>query len=113
MSDELVISKEALLKGGLPEETVTIAGLGTVRIRSLSRAEFMRVREYDKEGWEIGVVTCGLVEPALTEDEVRDWRTVVAPKVFDDVAGEVIRLSGLRTAAVEEARRSFPGEPAT
>lgn len=108
MSDDLVISKEAFLKSGLPEETVTIDGLGTVRVRSLSRAEFLDVREKDTVGWEIGVVTCGLVEPALTEDEVKQWRETTTPRVFDDLAGEVLRVSGLRAAAVGEAKRSFP-----
>jgi hypothetical protein len=118
MSD-LIISKEALLKSGLPEETVTVDGLGTVRVRSLSRAEFLRVRQADAEGWEIGLVAAGLVEPALTEDEVRDWHNSVAPKVFDVLAGEILRVSGLRkaveevVAAVEDAKRNFPAGPAT
>lgn len=109
MSDGVPISKEAFLKVSLPEEVVTVEGLGTVRIRSLSRAEFMQVRQSDADGWEIGVVAHGLVEPALTEDEIREWRaSCSAPQLFDDLAGEVLRISGLRKAAVAEAKRSFP-----
>lgn len=110
MSDNPIISKETLLKGSLPEEVVTIEGLGTVRVRSLSRTEFMRVRQASTDGWEIGLVAHGLVEPALTEAEVEEWRNTVTPHVFDDLAGEVLRVSGLRKAAEEEAKRSFPPE---
>lgn len=108
MSDEPIISKEALLKGNLPEEVVTVEGLGVVRVRSVSRDEYMRLRQSDATGWEIGLVTFGLVEPALTEDEVREWRAAVTPQVFDDLAGEVLRVSGLRKTSVGEAKRSFP-----
>lgn len=112
MSDGVILSKEAFLKVSLPEEVVTVEGLGPVRIRSLSRAEFMKVRQSDADGWEIGIVTYGLVEPALTEDEVREWReTSSAPQLFDDLAGEILRISGLRKAAVAEAKRSFPEGP--
>lgn len=115
MSD-LVISKEALLKSGLPEETVTIEGLGSVRVRSISRAEFLKLRQSDSEAWEIGLVAAGMVDPALTEDEVREWHGTVAPKLFDDLAAEILRVSGLRkvvdqvTSAVEAAKRNFQSE---
>lgn len=109
---ELILSKETLLKSGLPEETITVDGLGTVRVRSLSRAEFLRIRQADGEGWEIGIVACGLVEPALSEEEVRDWHGRVAPRIFDDLAAEILRVSGLRKAtadpAVEDATHNFP-----
>lgn len=117
MSENVILSKEALLKSGLPEEVVTVEGLGAVRIRSLSRAEFIQHRESDREGWEAGVVACGLVEPALTEDEVREWRKNVMPRVFDELAAEVLRISGLRAAfdeavkeTVKDAKQSFQGE---
>lgn len=116
MSD-VILTKEALLKSGLPEETVTINDLGAVRVRSLSRAEFLQLRQADADGWEIGIVVAGLVEPALTEDEVRDWHRSIPPKVFDDLAGEILRVSGLRKvaeqavqAAVGAAKRNFQDE---
>jgi hypothetical protein len=105
----LILSKEAFMKVSLPEEPVTVEGLGTVRVRSLSRAEYMRIRTNDAEGWEIALVALCMVEPSLTEDEVREWReTMAAPKLFDDLAGEVLRVSGLRQTAVAEAKQSFP-----
>lgn len=111
MSDGPILSKEAFLKTGLPEETVSVDGLGTVRVRSLSRAEFMEVRDRDRAGWEIGLVAFGLIDPALTEEEVRAWRETITPRVFDDLAGEVLRVSGLRPTAVGEAKQSFPEGP--
>lgn len=110
MTSGPIVSKETLLKACVSEETVDIAGLGTIRVRSLSRAEFMDVRGRDEAGWDVGVVAYGLVDPALTEDEVRNWRNVAPPRVFDDVAGEVLRVSGLRAVAVGEAKRTFPEE---
>lgn len=124
MSDSLPISKEAFLKPGLPEETVTIDNLGTVRIRSLSRAEFLKHRMADGTGWEVGIIAAGLVEPALSEDEVRVWLDGCMPKVSDDLGAAILRLSGLRKAldeigqahanpAVEDAKRNFRDEPGT
>jgi hypothetical protein len=110
MSDQLLpLSKEAFLKVALPEEVVEVDGLGPVRIRSLSRAEFMDIRERDRNEWEVGLVAYGLAEPVLSEDEVRAWRTQqAAPKMFDDLAGEVLRVSGLRPTSVGDAKRTFP-----
>lgn len=111
MTDGPIISREALLKGNLPEEVVMVAGIGPVRVRSISRAEYMSLRVSDGEGWEIGLVSAGLVDPALSTDDVEALRKVVDPKTFDDLAGEVLRVSGLRKTAEEavaEAKQSFP-----
>lgn len=119
MSDHPILSKEALLKTGLPEEPVEIKDLGMVRIRSISRGEFVRIRELDLTAFETQLVAFGLVEPLLTEDEVKEWRDSVTPHVFDDLAGEILRVSGLRKAvdeampaqakpAVEAAGSQFP-----
>lgn len=100
MSDP-ILSKEALLKTGLPEEAVEIKNLGMVRVRSISRGEFVRIREMDLTEFETQLVAMGLVEPRLTEDEVKEWRDSVTPHVFDDLAGEILRVSGLRKALDE------------
>lgn len=106
--DELIVSKEAFMKGGLPEEVVPVEGLGNVRIRSISRAEYMRVRTMDVDAFETAVLAAGLLEPTLSEDEVRQWRESVMAQVSDNLLGEVLRISGLRKTAVEEAKQSFP-----
>lgn len=110
MSDPIV-SKDTLLKPRLTEGTVAIPGVGTVRIRSLSRAEVLTAGERDRTGWEVALLAAGVVEPDLTEDEVRQWRENAPPDTVNVVAEAILGLSGMLSTAVGEAKRSFPEEP--
>lgn len=112
MSD-VIISKEALLKGTLPETTFEIPDVGAVRIRGLSRAEVVAwIEQQDFETREVYALAAGMVEPMLSEGDVREWRCHVGSQVIKSVADEILRLSGLLEPqkAVQEAKQSFQEE---
>lgn len=105
---EFIISKEAFLKTSLPEGTVDVPGIGTVRIRGLSRSEVMIAGERDKTGWEVALLALGIVEPELTEDEVRAWRETTTTRVVNTVTEAVLGLSGMLRTSLGEAKATFP-----
>jgi hypothetical protein len=107
--------KETFLKARLPEKEVDLDGVGTVRVRSLSRAEAGRLKDYtdNADDAEVYVLTVGLVDPALTEEEVRQWLQGATAGEVDIVTTAILGLSGLLGDAVGEARRSFRPEPGT
>lgn len=107
MSD-LVITKEALLKAGLPEADFEIPDTGTVRVRGMSRAEVLEFVELEREPREVHALVRGMVDPALTEDEVQTWRSNTTSAVIKAVTDEILRLSGMLGDPVKEAKRSFP-----
>jgi len=109
MSDPAVVSKEVLLKPQLPEELVEVAGLGAVRVRGLSRAEVVTAQAPDKDrnDFETALLTFGLVDPALTETEARQWRETALSKTVNDVSSAILRLSGLLPGAAKAAKRTF------
>lgn len=108
MSDTPIISKDVLLKAQLPESTVDVPGVGRMRVRGLSRMEVLLARDRDRAGWEASLLTAGLVEPALTEDEVNIWREGATTDVVNTVVEAILGLSGMLKKAVEEAKTSFP-----
>ena len=113
-----MISKDALIKGSLPEKEVELPGKGTVRVRGLTRAEVIRIGVLGREGKfdeaEVVILAAGLVEPSLTEDEVRQWRDSVPSTDVDPVADAIQALSGLGEGAekkmLNEAVQTFRSE---
>jgi hypothetical protein len=107
-----MLSKESLLARTLPQQDVDLAD-GTVRVRALSRTEAVHVATFgnDVNAAEVFIITCALIEPQLTEDEVRGWRDVAPTGEIDAVANTVLELSGLTPAAAEAALHRFPLGP--
>lgn len=97
----MTIDKAALLKGFLPEATVSLpSGAGEVRVRGLSRIEAVQLsRAIDKglDGVDAEVLACslGMLEPKLTEDEVSAWREVALAADVQAVAGRISELSNM------------------
>jgi hypothetical protein len=111
MSDTpIVISKEAILKPQLPEEVIDVAGLGPVRVRGLSRSEWMANKDRDGVEWEIGLLAVGLVDPKLSEEEIRQMREATTVKVIDEIASGILRLSGMLVSRGGDAKRTFQEE---
>lgn len=101
MSDEL---KERLFKPRLPESEVEVPGIGTVRVRGLSRAEVMVMRKAtDTEQLdgpralviERKMIAAGMVDPILTESEVGRWQAASAAGELEPVTARITELSGL------------------
>lgn len=101
-------------------DTVTIAGLGTVKVRALSlnehremRKEAMQGDTWDDRRWNALLLMHGLDEPALTYDQaVQVTEMPVGP--VDELLAEILRISGLLPGgmvdakAVDAAEATFP-----
>lgn len=106
--------KSILLKPRLPERDVDLEGVGTIRIRALSRTEADQLGRYGGkyEDAAVFILSTGLVDPVLTPDEVRQWRSAATTDEVETVNNAILDLSGLlddkKVAA--EARQSFPAQ---
>jgi hypothetical protein len=96
------MDKAALLAATLPHDDVDLpSGAGTVRVRGMTRAEAVRVSkriesgEFDQVDVEIAACAIGMVDPAMTEDDVRQWREVAAAADVQAVAQRISELSNL------------------
>lgn len=113
MSDP-IISKEVFLKGHLPEDTIEVPEIGTIRIRALSRAEALASTELVAGEREAQVLAWGLADPAITKEEAQQWRETTMPGVVNAVAYEILVLSGMTESSavvVRAAKTSFQEEP--
>ncbi|MFG1800193.1 hypothetical protein ACGFI4_08470 [Micromonospora carbonacea] len=104
----MAVDKEALFRPRCPEQDVELPGVGTVRVRGLTRGEIVEISKGVNEGrdMEPRSLSLALVDPQLTEDEAR--RLIeVAP--FGDVellTTTVNELSGIAGRAAKEAYKS-------
>jgi hypothetical protein len=99
------VDKQTLLaQGRLPEEDVTLP-VGVVHVRGLSRKEMLALRLPLPEGvtTEQRILTVGMVDPALTLEEVGEWQAVAPSGEIEAVCDTIARLSG----AGEGAQKSY------
>lgn len=91
----------------LPERQLHIDGVGMITVRSLSRAQALLVRTLveDSAAMERAVLRFGVVDPALTEEEVLAWYEGAAPGEFEPILGAIQELSGLGEGA---SKRGVP-----
>jgi cell division inhibitor SulA len=100
--------KEALFKPRLPEDDVEVPGVGTVRVRGLSRTEVMLMRKAtDIEAidgsralvLERKMLALGMVDPQLSESEAGRWQQASAAGELDLVSDRIAQLSGMAEGA--------------
>ena len=90
------MDKAVLLKGFLPERDVELpSGIGTVRVRGLSRQEAVRVTDDDPSVMERRALAAGMLDPQLTEDEVEQWRGVAVAADVQAVAQAISEISNM------------------
>ena len=71
----MAFDKELLFKSRLPEAEVDMPGLGVMRVRGLTRTEALHCRgTTDLATVERRMLALGLVDPVLTENEVKQWQ---------------------------------------
>jgi len=105
----MAVSKADLLKKRFGVEEVEIEGVGTVKVRPLTRAEALELqgREMGVAEMERCLVSLALVEPKLTEDEVATWQENSPAGELQPVAAAIVRLSGMEQTAAKEAVKQF------
>lgn len=104
----MALDKKALLARRLGEGDHEIEGVGTVRIRSLSRAEVLALQgleggtaESDRK-----MLAMALVDPPLTEKEAGQWQENSAPGEIEALTLAIAALSGLGGEAAKSAYKS-------
>lgn len=105
-----MIDKTELLTPRLPEADVEIPGVGSVRIRSVTRAEVLRAQRVsggDPEHAERVLLAAALVDPVLSEAEVERWQASASPAEVGAVSDAIGRLSGLTDGAAKAAYADF------
>lgn len=104
-----VLSVDALLRARLDEDLVDV-GDGVVRVRALTRAEAVRVRA-SGDGpaeQEPMILLLGVVEPKLTEADVKAWMDNAPAGDIQPVIVRIADLSGMAETSGKEATKSVP-----
>ena len=106
------MDKAALFKPRCPEADVELPGVGTVRVRGLTRAEVIEIGKGANDGRDMEPYSLSLamVDPKLTEDEVRQWIAVATFGELEQLNHRINELSGIAGRADKEAYKSLPGE---
>lgn len=98
-----MIDKETFLKAVLPEETLSLPGVGDVRVRGLTRQEAVNLSHAkgNVPALECLIIKLGLVEPVLTSDEIKTWYESSPSGLTDLIVNAVTRLSSLDEGAAK------------
>lgn len=100
-------SKAALLTPRLGEGEHVVEGVGTVRIRGLSRAEVLALQKVgDVAATDRRMLSLALVEPELTEAEVGEWQAASGPMEIERLTEAIRDLSGMGVGA---SKSGVPG----
>lgn len=106
------MDREALFAPRLPEDDVEIPGVGTVRVRGLSRIEAMHVQAANgAEATERRILALGMVDPALTEADAGRWQKASPAGELEPVTTRIAELSGIDQGAAKSAYKSIRDEP--
>lgn len=98
-----------LLAARLPEKDVEIEGVGTIRVRGLTRGLAILVADTDGTAKrERLILRHGLVDPVLTDEDVKAWMESAPAGEVDKVVTEIARLSGMLPESEKEAVQRFP-----
>lgn len=104
-----VVTAEQLMTDRVPPtEEVPIEGLGVVRVRGLSRAKVLALKAADDDSinFEARLVSAGLVEPAMTPEQVVAWQEASVASELEEVTKVISGKSGLTKGADKEAYKS-------
>lgn len=115
------IDREALFKPRLEEAEVDLEGMGTVRVRGLSRGEVIAMRkatdtEANLDGpralvIERKMIALAMIDPKLTETEVARWQEAAPAGELEPVTAKIQELSGLSEGANKSGLPGAGGEP--
>lgn len=101
--------KKKLLTSRLSQDTVEVEGVGTVTVRGLSRADVLDLRkrvDEEKIDFEHGLVQAGMVDPAMSVEDVAAWQKASPAGELEAVTKKISELSGLTKEADKTAYKS-------
>lgn len=101
------MDKELLFKARLAEEDYDLPGVGTLRIRALSRSEALKVKSAgDLRTQEAQILAWGIVDPLLTVAEVNRWLDAAPAGELQEISARIAVLSGMLEDAPKNAYKS-------
>lgn len=105
------VGKAALLERRANTREVDVPDVGTVTVRGLTRTEALAIRgvEMDEAVAEQKLLAVALVDPKLTEDDVRQWQEASPAGEIEVVTAAVLALSGMNAEAPKETVAAFRG----
>ena len=106
MEDDIV-SKEALAAPRLRGEIFPLPGVGNIRIRSLSRAEALKLESAGSEATKQAmIVMFGVDAPRLTHADVNAWFEAAGAGELQGLLDRLAEISGLKEEAPKAAYKS-------
>ena len=104
-----VLSREQILATKLGREHVDVGDQGQVVVRGLTRSEAHEMKDIEGNAErEVRTLSLGLVEPALSEDDVRAWMAAATFGSLQPVLERIMSLSGMLEGQGKEATKSVP-----
>lgn len=81
---------------------------GAVKVRPLTREQILVLRSIggDPAKFEQKLLAYAMVDPVLTEAEVKEWQKHSPPMEIEAVTDKVMEISGLKEAAEKAAYKS-------
>ena len=105
------MDKALLFTPRLPEAEVTLPGIGVVRVRGLSRIEALHMNSVKGvEAIERRMVVLGMLDPVLTDDEVKQWQRASIAGELEAVTDTIAALSGMGKDSPKQAYADFRDE---
>ena len=97
---------------GMPEDDVEIPGVGTVRVRALSRKEALKTGQIaDISERTAHIIAIAMVDPKMSVSEVKAWADVALAGELDPVDAKIAELSGMTDGAEKAAYKSNGSGP--
>lgn len=104
------MDKDLLLAPRLPEADLEVPGVGTIRVRGLSRLEVMGAQQLKGPALDRRLLSLALVDPVLTEAEVGQWQRASVAGEIEQVSAAVSKLSGMAPESAKDAYKSDGSE---
>lgn len=104
------LTREQILARKMGRTIVELPDGGTVEVRALNRREALTMAKIqDHAERDVMLIAAGMVDPVLTEDDVRAWGEQDSTNVLEIVSRAIGELSGMVEGAgksgVSRARR--------
>jgi hypothetical protein len=97
------VDKAALLAPRLPEDDIEIPGVGTIRVRALSRAEAMKVQRLPAKDRDAHQIALGMMDPPMSVDDVKQWAAASPAAEMEAVSRRIAELSGVLTEGAQKS----------
>lgn len=102
--------KARLLAARNNERSIELPGIGTVKVRGLTRAEVMGLKgKFDPQdvvAHDVWILATAMVEPALTRDEVVQWYEVASMEEIQTVINAALQVGGMGDSSDKDAYKS-------